>query len=613
MEKKIIKIPSGVHYLSDFLMPDGTRFQLPKGILNKELTGCGGTTLALEDNSKTIICSPRVRLLENKKAQYPDTLLVKGGVYRSAIISYLDSTDNPKILTTYDSLWKVLECIEDVNEWKVVVDEFQCLLNDSSFKADTELKLLEKLKQLPYVTFLSATPILDKYISQISYFDGIPYYKVEWADKYKVDVHRIKSNNPIGIAQNIVRAYQKGNYPTLQNDDGSTTISSECVIFLNSVSNIVNIIKNTRLKPEDVNIVVANNEDNEAIIKKLGEGYGNGVIPLKNEPHKMVTMCTSTAYMGVDFYSTCASTFVISDCNMANTSVDIATELSQIAGRQRLENNPFRYHLHFIYNTSVEDVDESEFEAKMALKMEKTRQEVDYLSKIPDLLKDKYVRENIRNRKIVGYSETYTMWDESTSTFTYNQLAQVNERFAYDVQKYNYQNGVLVKDQLEATGKFNTSKEEATAIYNGFVAHTITNTAFTERMQNYCEMKDSGSNIANCVAAGIAQQHPELKIYYDTLGSKKIKALDYQESKLKEEYSFYINKANLEHKIGMLFKSGDRLPKVEIKARIQMIYNEMGLKKKAKATDIAQFGFTTRDVKVVTNTGRVNGFEITKL
>ena len=63
----------------------------------------------------------------------------------------------------------------------------------------------------------------------------------------------------------------------------------------------------------------------------------------------------------------------------------------------------------------------------------------------------------------------------------------------------------------------------------------------------------------------------------------------------------------------MLFKSGDRLPKVEIKARIQMIYNEMGLKKKAKATDIAQFGFTTRDVKVVTNTGRVNGFEITKL
>ena len=136
--------------------------------------------------------------------------------------------------------------------------------------------------------------------------------------------------------------------------------------------NIVNIIKNTRLKPEDVNIVVANNEDNEAIIKKLGEGYGNGVIPLKDEPHKMVTMCTSTAYMGVDFYSTCASTFVISDCNMANTSVDIATELSQIAGRQRLENNPFRYHLHFIYNTSVEDVDESEFEVEMALKMEKT-------------------------------------------------------------------------------------------------------------------------------------------------------------------------------------------------------------------------------------------------
>ena len=91
-----------------------------------------------------------------------------------------------------------------------------------------------------------------------------------------MNLHRIKSNNPIGIAQNIVKAYKNGNYPKL--DEGN--VSKECVIFLNSVTGIVNIIKNTKLKPEDVNIIVANNEDNDSIIKKLGEGYGNGVIPL---------------------------------------------------------------------------------------------------------------------------------------------------------------------------------------------------------------------------------------------------------------------------------------------------------------------------------------------
>lgn len=76
---------------------------------------------------------------------------------------------------------------------------------DSSFKADTEIKLLENLKQLPYVTFLSATPILDKYLNQIDFFDDIAYYKLEWVDKYKVQVHGKKTNNPIGVAQNIGR------------------------------------------------------------------------------------------------------------------------------------------------------------------------------------------------------------------------------------------------------------------------------------------------------------------------------------------------------------------------------------------------------------------------
>ncbi len=52
-----------------------------------------------------------------------------------------------------------------------------------------------------------------------------------------------------------------------------------------------------------------------------------GSIPLKGEPHKLITFCTSTAYAGCDFYSTNATTFVISDCNRKNMAVDISTEL----------------------------------------------------------------------------------------------------------------------------------------------------------------------------------------------------------------------------------------------------------------------------------------------
>lgn len=135
--------------------------------------------------------------------------------------------------------------------------------------------------------------------------------------------------------------------------------SKECVIFLNSVTNIVNIIKKTGLSPADVNIIVANNDVNERFVKELGKEYEIGGIPLEGEPHRMFTFCTSTAFAGCDFYSTCASTFVVSDNKRVHTSIDIATELAQIAGRQRLESNPFRKAIFFIYNVDIGEMDKS--------------------------------------------------------------------------------------------------------------------------------------------------------------------------------------------------------------------------------------------------------------
>lgn len=51
-------------------------------------------------------------------------------------------------------------------------------------------------------------------------------------------------------------------------------------------------------------------------------------------------------------------------------------------------------------------------------------------------------------------------------------------------------------------------------------------------------------------------------------------------------------------------------PEIGIKARLQIIYDELGLKKKAKATDIQGHGYSIKDVKIPTNDGRVNGFEL---
>lgn len=92
---------------------------------------------------------------------------------------------------------------------------------------------------------------------------------------------------------------------------------------------------------------------------------------------------------------------------MDNTSVDISIELSQIAGRQRLDSNPFKYQIFFIHNTNVVDVSLEDFEAELANKMKLTQIEV------------KPIRiKNVRDRlRINSFKNVYTTYDDASGRF----------------------------------------------------------------------------------------------------------------------------------------------------------------------------------------------------
>lgn len=443
-------VPENVEFLTNW---DG--FELPKGILYKGVTGCGATSGAIEDEHKTIICSPRINLIKNKVGQHEGLLGVYGEVRDNEIKAYLEKTDRPKIMVTYDSMPRLAKLIEDKSDWRVVVDEYQYLLIDSGFRSDKAIALLDSINEFDYVTYLSATPIADKYIQGMEQFKDVPYTELIWtANVEKIDVERIVSAKPINNAIEIVRNYQNGIFPR----EGDA-VSKECVIFLNSVTNIANIVRQTELQPEDVNIIVANTEDNKTIIKEIGKGFGIGTIPLEGEPHKMFTFCTSTAFAGCDFYSTCASTFVISDNKKVHTSIDIATELVQIAGRQRLACNPFRKTIVFIYNVDLGESNPDIYKEAIAEKLAKSEDMAMWKNSAPDRFKKEIVRETSEMQKIKKYSESYVRYDEKSDCFTVNRWAYLNDMFAYDVQHENYQNSIIVKKQLEDSG-FGIKKEE---------------------------------------------------------------------------------------------------------------------------------------------------------
>lgn len=595
-------VPENVEFLAKW---DG--FELPKGILNKGVTGCGATSVAIEDEHKTIICSPRINLIKNKVGQHKGLLGVFGDVKNDEIMAYLEKTETPKIMVTYDSMPRLAKLIDDKSDWRVVVDEYQYLLIDSGFRSDKAIALLDAVNEFDYVTYLSATPIADKYIQEMEQFKDVPYTELIWGNMVeKIDVERIVSAKPINNAIEIVRNYQNGNFPK----EGDAE-SKECVIFLNSVTNISNIVKQTKLPPEDVNIIIADTEENRKLVRQIDEGFDIGSIPLEGEPHKMFTFCTSTAFAGCDFYSTCASTFVISDNKKVHTSIDIATELAQIAGRQRLACNPFRKTVVFIYNVDIGEGDSDIYKKAIEQKLEKSERMAEWKNSAPDYFKKDVIKETSEMQNIKKYSESYVRYDEKSDSFTVNRWAYLNELFAYDVQHENYQDSIIVKKQLEENG-FRIKGEERQSDYKEQLKCILAKEGFADRMRRYCELRQMKESCKFYLASDIMErQYEDLRLYYDRLGYERIKSLGYKEKDLKNELerSYYEN--DIKQKFREVFAVGERMSTEDIKRTMTEIYANYGIKKKGVATQLERdYGISLKPIKVTTPDGiRKGGYE----
>lgn len=597
-----IKVPENVEFLTNW---DG--FELPKGILNKGVTGCGATSVAIEDEHKTIICSPRINLIKNKVGQHKGLLGVFGDVKNDEIMAYLEKAETPKIMVTYDSMPRLAKLIDDKSDWRVVVDEYQYLLIDSGFRSDKAIALLDVVNEFDYVTYLSATPIADKYIQGMEQFKNVPYTELVWGDRVeRIYVEREVSAKPIDNAIKIVRNYQNGNFPS----EGEA-VSKECVIFLNSVTNIANIVRQTKLPPEDVNIIVADTEENRKLVRLIDEGFDIGSIPLEGEPHKMFTFCTSTAFAGCDFYSTCASTFVISDNKKVHTSIDIATELAQIAGRQRLACNPFRKTIVFIYNVDIGESNADTYKGAINKKLAESEDLAKWRNSVPDSCREREIKETIEMQNIKKYSESYVRYDEKSDNFTVNRWAYLNELFAYDVQHENYQDSIIVKKQLEESG-FGIKGEEKRSDYKEQLKCILVKEGFADRMKRYCELRQLKETNPYYLADEIMErQYEDLRLYYDRVGYERIKSLGFKEKELKNELERCYRENDIKQKFREVFVVGERMSTEDIKRTMTEIYAKYGIRKNGVAKQLERdYDIRLKSVKVKMPGGiRKGGYE----
>ena len=636
-------VPRGIRFISE-LGTDFRFYKFPvKCIINKQLPGCGFTEYCLRGPENVILCSPRKMLLKNKKDQHKDSVYLvvnelekevavdkdlskvdksqafidtlkemvhgKDTVYNrlmNEIKDYLGERrylgKPAKILVTYDSYRIVKDILTSLGVFEgfyTVIDEFQTILHDSKFKSSTELDFLYHLQQSHSALFVSATPMLEEYLNMLDEFDGLPYINMDWGkeDSTRILKPALKVLSMMSVGTKlpeIIQSYKEGNFERairMVNGYPREIISDEAVFYVNSVNHITSIIKKCELKPEEVNILCSDTPDNlKKIQRKLGKKFKIGEVPLEGEKPKMFTFCTRTVYLGADFYSLCARSFIFSDSNIDSLAVDISEDLPQILGRQRLFENPWKNEAIFYYRSTCDyrKISQEEFNKEVEKKKKATSDLLRSFESAPNDAKLTLAEAYQTLAITQNYKNNYVAVNEhqgGTLIPALNNLVLVNEIRAFRIQQIDY------KDRFTV---FST-------IHNSLSSDDIVNQKVSEFLEQYQKLGTFKAKLRYLCEFGFNDEvvsivldqigeHDNIKSYYTALGPTRLKALGYNRYDIEKELGIVVfSQELLETTIYNEFKVGDKLTLASIKDRLGYLYSSINYTATPKAKDLGNY------------------------
>lgn len=619
MNKITLNVPAGIKYLSEWkelwnLLPMNQHY-----ILNKRICGCGATEAYIGSDRKVILASPRKQLIYNKYSQHlSDNLHLyryQGNrekyfesksysekdvfAFNDELSKYIKS-GGKKILTTYDSLRKIKEVLvadgEDLDEWTVVVDEFQAMFYDCQFKPTTEYEFGQILGAFSTVVYLSATPFLESYLDMTRQFKDMTFYELLWPESMmqipKVEV--IKSKKSVfKLCSELIGKYRegKGNSTVV---DGKEFVAKEAVFYINDVSVIKNIIKKNGLKADEVNIICSSKSENikklNELSREVGEKFMIGDIPGKGEPHKMFTFCTSTVYIGADFYSTNAYSYIFANPLVKSMTVDVSVDLQQIIGRQRLDTNPFRNTATLYFNTRKSKVTEEELENSIKEKKDKTKKQIDNFNAVPNKDEQLQMMENTIRQQ--GHKEHYCCIIKDADNnvrIVENEILEISERRAWEVTNRIYNNDFSMYRALRVGAVVTKSSgSDDPEVQRIFKEWNLDN-QFPRKARLYCDLYDNFPELLeDCTFI-----EGKYKKYHDALGKEGFEALCWREDYIRQAIEptpfDKLPKDQIAVKLIDALKTDKTYTKSEVKDLLQGIYKELNIAGKPSASDISEY------------------------
>ncbi len=700
-----VTVPDDVKYMSQW-----TDYELPGGhcVIDKTICGCGFTEYCLGFGSTnkypTVLCSPRITLLENKYEKHKDEMgffyyrseLAKElfeGQYDGVIpgrntkksrnmtdeekriynkkkfdfaCSYVRSVYNNcaclgipcRIICTYDSYHVIREALSDVlGGIRVIVDEFQSIFNDAYFKADVESEFFGDLQITPNVIYLSATPMLKDYLEGIPGFDNIQYYKFIWP-KSRVTTANVKEYWVSSLEDElskIIKLYKTQSVSRpFKTIDGMPVFSNHAIFYVNSVNMIRRLIIHNHLTPDECNIICSKSDPKTAAKVKAikhslvppGSEFSVGRVPLEGEPHKMFTFCTSTAYLGADFYHTDGMSYVASDANVLSLVVDIRLDLPQILGRQRLETNPWKNDCIIFYKTLSPDkmISEENFKKWTLEKKEnsigclkdfenlETEESVTYyikgvLASYEKLeLKDRNSltdeeKKRLQNFEIGGNTKSYlgvktyyVQVDDPNEpgkkksikkkTLVYNYFLETAERRAWEVSQVDYRSDVSVTRSIADLDNIVVTHytPEDVELAQKLIDTIKSIPRFDDKLKTYCEAREAAKGNEGLTKRILDYyKGQDLENLYSYFGLEGCRANSFEAAELKKILNDDIKGDLVRQNLYKDIKLKEVYSLKSLKEYLRDLYTRLGMNKTPKASDILEY-FEVREKKVTDST-----------
>ena len=509
--------------------------ELPSNcILNKGITGCGATTVAIEQDRPTIIAVPSIGLIQNKTPQHPEVLGIYGeGDKTAEIKNHLESSKGRiKIMVTWDSLPKACRILQEAGfevyrEAQLMVDECHQLMLSYDYRREAIRGLLAEAKRFKDAVYVSATPLAKE--CRPKQLEAVKEYRIEWPEAKPTQIVTYELTDPVGMAAYVCKRLLSNNSATNYH------------VFLNSVEDITVLIKLASLTAADTRVICADNVDNK--IKLSGFP-----ISTTSDAVRKVNLYTSTAFEGFDIYDKEGYCIVVSDAAKDHTLLDVAV-LRQIAGRLR----DSRYKdtvAHFYSRKSVPVASAAQFQAQTKADWAGAEQVVAVLDAVLEMLENSKASfgtdtEAEKAKAILDKAESAVT--EAVNTGKYIYRDKESGRFIVDADMLQYEAMRYRIINEVYTTKQNMDNELATGgfVIKGSKRLDIGKLAdprgkkppFKELFEMYA--KEMGQRkLYFCpinVKTVIEQQNPFVKEAYEKLGVEGVRRLNYHLSNIKRK------------------------------------------------------------------------------